>query len=153
MTAFFLSFSLETVLCALSMVMSLFSVSRFLSINFCIKFLLSSHVSTSAFFVNPLNRRLFRQDLSSSSQVFRYHCWCFCSISLISSSIGLLAHISCKSLFASSNHFFWKFASVFKHSTFCLSIVFSLLSLSMLLLKNFINAFSSIASISFICSD
>ena len=131
------------------MVISLFSISRFSSITYCIKFSLSSHVSApSVFPVNPLNRRLFRLDVSSDSGIFSSSCWCFCSISLISSSIVSLALISSKSLFASSNDLFWNSGLVFKLSTSCLSYVFSLLSLSvlfsnlsMLLLKNFTDIF------------
>ena len=113
--ALFLLFILEPVLRASCLCFP------FSSINYRIKFLLFYHVSApSAFWVNPLNRRLFRLDQSSKSELFSSNCKSFRSISLISFSIRSFALISSKSFFVSSNQLFWKSLPVFKLST-CLS--------------------------------
>ena len=92
-TALFLPFILEPIRCALSMVMSLLSITNFSSINPPIKFSLSSHVSVLPNVSrNPLNRRLFRLDLFSDSEIFSSSC-CLCSIRLISSSFSSSCHL------------------------------------------------------------
>ena len=133
----------------------------FFSVNFFIKFSLSSHVSApSVFSVNSTNRRLFNMDLSLNLKVFSYSCWCFCSMTLISSSIGLLDFYTSKSLFASLNHLFRKSPPAFKFLSSCLGTVFSWLILSilisnlcMILVKNLIKIFSWISTVSFIQVD